>query len=102
MSKDDSMPLGSLTIGEFRALMSEILEASAGAQAEKAPRPGPRRYVYGLKGIERLLGVSHTMAQRYKDGILREAVVQNGRKIVTDADLALELFAGRGKDGGKG
>ena len=53
--------------------------------------PG-KRYVYGLKGIQELFNVSHLTAQRYKDGILKEAVFQSGRKIVVDADKAIELF----------
>lgn len=48
--------------------------------------------MYGLKGIADLFGVSHLTAQRNKDGLIKEAVRQNGRKIVTDADYALELF----------
>ena len=31
-------------------------------------------------------------AQRYKNGIIKDAVTQYGRKIVVDADKALELF----------
>ena len=53
--------------------------------------PG-KRYVYGLKGIQELFNVSHLTAQRYKDGIIKEAVSQSGRKIVVDADKAIELF----------
>ena len=49
-------------------------------------------YVYGIKGIMRLFNVSNVTAQRYKNGIIREAVKQNGRIIVTDVDLALKLF----------
>ena len=49
-------------------------------------------YVYGIKGIMHLFGVSNVTAQRYKNGIIREAVSQNGRIIVVDADRALELF----------
>ena len=48
--------------------------------------------VYGIRGIEKLFGVSHKTAQYYKDNVIREAVMQNGRKIVVDADLALKLF----------
>ena len=51
------------------------------------------RQVYGLKGIEDLFHVSHKTAQKYKDGFLKPAVKQNGRKIITDADYAMELFA---------
>lgn len=52
----------------------------------------PRRYVYGLKGIMQLFNVSNVTAQRYKNGIIKDAVKQCGRKIIVDADKALELF----------
>ncbi len=61
----------------------------------------PGRQVYGLKGIEDLFHVSHKTAQKYKDGILKPAVRQHGRKIITDADWALELFASANKEGGE-
>ena len=51
-----------------------------------------KRYVYGIVGLERALGVSHKTAQKLKDGILAPAVKQRGRKIVTDLDYALQLF----------
>lgn len=55
------------------------------------------QYVYGLKGIRDLLGVSHVTAQRLKDGILRPAVKQYGRKIIVDANMAMELFDNKKK-----
>lgn len=61
------------------------------ATLDATPEPG-KRYVYGLKGIQELFNVSHPTAQRYKDGIIKEAVSQSGRKIVVDADRAMELF----------
>ena len=68
----------------------------------QAPAQAPR-YVYGLKGIMQLFGCSNMTAQRYKKGIIKAAVSQYGRKIVTNADLALELFrqAGESKAGAK-
>jgi hypothetical protein len=74
---------------------------AAGTDAQ-APARGPR-YVYGLKGIMELFGVSNMTAQRYKKGIIKAAVSQYGRKIVTNADLALELVrqAGEGAAGAK-
>lgn len=54
-----------------------------------------KRYVYGLKGIQELFNVSHLTAQRYKDGILKDAVFQSGRKIVVDVEKAMELFNSR-------
>lgn len=67
--------------------------ATAGTQAAQADTP--RRYVYGIKGIMRLFGVSNVTAQRYKRGIIKEAVSQNGRIIITDAEKALRLFNDR-------
>ena len=58
---------------------------------ESVPSSG-KRYVYGLKGIQELFNVSHGTAQKYKDGIIKDAVFQSGRKIVVDADKAMELF----------
>ena len=67
-------------------------------QSRNDPRSDARqgRQVYGLKGIQDLFHVSHKTAQKYKDGILRPAVRQNGRKIITDADYAMELFSKAG------
>ena len=54
-----------------------------------------KRYVYGLAGIARIFG-----ANRIKQsGKINRAITQVGRKIIIDADLALEL-AGR-KTGGR-
>ena len=90
---DDNMPLGALTIGEFRELMTEIL-SSVQPDTTHASREEPhRRYVYGLRGIKELFNVSTRTAQLWKDGILRDAVYQNGRTIVTDVDRAMELFS---------
>ena len=54
------------------------------------------KYVKGLKGIRELFNVSHATAQKYKDGILKEAVSQQGRVIITDVEKALELFNKKG------
>lgn len=61
---------------------------------------GEKRYVYGLAGIARLFGCSLPTANRIKQsGKINRAITQVGRKIIVDADLALEL-AGR-KIGGR-
>lgn len=83
----DDMPVGVMTIGDLRELIAEAVSGG------EPPADGPKNLVYGLRGIQQLLGVSHTQAQRYKDTILKPAVSQNGRKIVVDADMALRLFA---------
>ncbi|MFI3270205.1 MAG: DUF3853 family protein [Rikenellaceae bacterium] len=53
---------------------------------------GVRNYVFGLSGIRQLFGVCHTTAQRYKNTFLAPAVRQNGRKLIIDVEMALELF----------
>ena len=56
--------------------------------------------MYGLAGIARLFGCSLPTANRIKlSGKINRAITQVGRKIIVDADLALEL-AGR-KIGGR-
>ena len=85
-------PLYSLTIEEFFRLLDEHLSRAAARNSKSDDSQASHRHVYGLRGIETLFGVSHKTAQMYKDTFLAPAVKQNGRKIVVDADLALELF----------
>ena len=60
-----------------------------------------KKYVYGIGGIARLFGCSIPTANRIKkSGKIDRAITQIGRKIIVDADMALEL-AGR-KSGGRG
>ena len=60
----------------------------------------PRRLVYGIKGIADTFGCSIPTANRIKrSGIIDDAITQVGRKIVVDADLALELAANAKKQG---
>ena len=83
------------TGGTFNPLLSFdlYLERRAGnGNAILPAKAAPKRYVYGLDGIRELFHCSHKQAQFYKDNVIREAVKQNGRKIVVDADYALELF----------
>ena len=51
-----------------------------------------KKYVYGIAGIARLFGCSMPTANRIKQsGKIDKAITQIGRKIIVDADLALEL-----------
>lgn len=59
-----------------------------------------KKHVYGIVGIAKLFGCSMPTANRIKkSGKIDKAITQIGRKIIVDADLALEL-AGR-KTGGR-
>jgi hypothetical protein len=51
-----------------------------------------KRIFYGIEGIAKVFGCSVPTANRIKkSGVIDEAITQVGRKIVVDADLALEL-----------
>lgn len=90
--------LADLTVDEYRALLREELGHIMTPVVETGCTTKPTgRLVYGLRGIQDLFGCSHKQAQFYKDHVIKEAVSQHGRKIVVDADKALELFNERGK-----
>ncbi len=80
---EDTTPIAALTVADLKKLLKDSL------REQKIPG---KRYVYGLKGIQDLFGVCHLTAQRYKDGFLAPACIQNGRKIIVDADMAIDLF----------
>ncbi|MDO5638083.1 MAG: DUF3853 family protein [Myroides sp.] len=53
-----------------------------------------KRYVYGIRGIANLFGCSISTANKIKkEGKIKEAIIQHGRKIIVDVDLALKLFS---------
>jgi len=84
---NNDTPIAMLTVGQLMELLN------TGKKAETVTLPETsKRLVYGLHGIRNLFNVSHATAQRYKDTIIKDAVSQNGRKIIVDADRALELF----------
>jgi hypothetical protein len=80
-------PIALLTVGQLMELLNEDRKQITVSVPETS-----KRLVYGLHGIKTLFNVSHATAQRYKDTIIKDAVSQNGRKIVVDVDKALELF----------
>lgn len=90
---NDSTRLIDLTVGQFKHLYSSCERDKNNDASVNGERRSSRRLVYGLKGICDLLHCSHKSAQFYKDHIISDAVSQTGRKIVVDADYALELFA---------
>lgn len=52
-----------------------------------------KKYVYGVKGLAKLLGCSQATAQRIKSsGKIDQAIFQDGHTIVIDSDLVLELM----------
>lgn len=71
-----------------------ITSITSGAQSQ-LPINQPKteeHIVYGIAGIAQIFGCSIPTASRIKkSGIINDAVTQVGRKIVVNADKALEL-----------
>lgn len=87
--------------GEELLFLAQHGNMPTSGETAKASSKEEKRYVYGLAGIARLFGCSLPTANRIKQsGKINRAITQVGRKIIVDADLALEL-AGR-KTGGRG
>lgn len=81
-----------LTLGELLDEVEARVRAMQGKQPESGTQEKPKRYVYGLKGLQKLLGCSKTTASRLKQsGKIDEAITQVGAIIIIDADKALEL-----------
>lgn len=85
----ESTPIAMLTVGQLR-------EALGISNEEQPPKiqsnEQPRQYVFGISGIRKLFGISHVTACKYKSTVIRDAVSQRGRVIITDADKAMQLF----------
>ena len=93
MNKDLNTPVWQLTAGE---LIDFLVDNMSPERSAKSDFEHSDKYVYGIAGIAKLLGVSNTMVHGYrKQGWIEPAIRQHGRKIVCDAPLALELFGKR-------
>lgn len=84
---NNETPIALLTVGQLRELLNSDSKQESYPSTEKS-----NQLVYGLSGIRKLFNVSHATAHRYKETIIKDAVSQNGRKIVVNADKAMELF----------
>lgn len=94
-SIDGNTPIAMLTVGQLVDVLSSKLPTTV-IETQKEER----KYVYGIAGIARLFNCSIPTANRIKaSGKIDKAIKQLGRKIVVDAELALELV-GR-KQGGR-
>lgn len=90
-------PVWQMTGEEFLFLQQHYKTDTATSSITQLPE---KKHVYGIAGIARLFGCSLPTAHRIKgSGKIDKAIVQIGRKIIVDANLALEL-AGR-KQGGR-
>ena len=94
-----SKPLWQMTGEEFL-----FLQKAARQGENYVPTPlaenSKKKYEYGIRGIAKVFGCSIPTANRIKkSGVIDSAITQVGRKIIVDADRALELA--QNKKGGK-
>lgn len=83
-------PLWQFTGKDHAYMMKHILMESF--SSEEAEPSSQKRYVQGINGIAELFGCSKSTAQRIKkSGIIDDAITQVKRKILVDANLALQL-----------
>lgn len=84
-----------LTVGQLQDLIYETVNRSI-AKVNTNNTSNERKLVYGIDGIAELFGCSRTKANEIKQsGIIDKAVIQIGRKIAVDAEMALKLAGGR-------
>ena len=82
---------GSNAMVTVQMTVEEYLEMKSRQDAKEVTTK-QKNLVYGLEGLKTLFGCSTTTAWRIKNSEwIRPAISQVGRKIVVDADLALEL-----------
>lgn len=84
---NETTPIWQLTVGQFLKLMD-----SRNSHEQTTKKSPERRYVKGLHGIISLFGCSKPTAMKLKNTIIKDAVSQNGRVILTDAEKAIQLF----------
>lgn len=85
-----------LTVGQLLDVVEDRVRAVLANKPTK--QEGERCYVYGLKGLAKLLGCSKTTASRIKtSGEIDKAITQIGARLIIDADKALELAGNKEK-----
>lgn len=83
-------PLFQMTGEEF-IFLQNILNKDVTVNSLE-PEKG-KKYVYGIRGIAKLFGCSISSANRLKKSKkIDGAIIQDGRKIIVDSELALELM----------
>jgi hypothetical protein len=96
MNLTNETPVAMLTVGQLKEIFDK---KNTGLPLVNEVHE--KKYVYGYMGLAQLFSCSIPTAARIKlSGEIDPAIKQIGRKIVIDADLALEL-AGKKKGGRK-
>ena len=91
------VPLWQITLGDFIQILRDELCSLDSIDEPEATPIVEERWVYGINGIAKLFNCSRATAYKIKkSGRIDQAITQIGRKIVVDAQLALELIGRKG------
>jgi len=96
-------PIWQMTGEEF-LFLQKASDSEEPPRCPKTEMPTDKRYEYGIRGIAKVFGCSIPTANRIKkSGKIDRAITQVGRKIIIDAELALQLAQERAynKRGGR-
>jgi hypothetical protein len=97
--KDENKPLWQLTVSELKLIIAQLIEDKF---ALKECEKKPTTRVYGIQGLANLLHCSRTTANHIKrSGLIDDAITQINRKIVIDAELAIQLINNQSRRKGK-
>lgn len=92
-----SKPVWQMTGEELLFLSRQTANSDSHTTSIKET-PTEKKYVYGIAGICEIFGCSKPTAIRIKkSGRIDKAITQVGRKIVIDAELALQLAGAKTK-----
>lgn len=87
-----SKPLFQATLEDLSTILEDLFIRHGNIPPETLEKPS-KEFVYGLAGLQQLLGCSHSTAYRIKkSGIINPAISQIGHILVIDAELAIDLL----------
>ena len=101
MTKSSTTPIVMLTLQDLRDVIREEMGSSVNVTHESetpsASQHVPaklagKEVVFGLDDICKIFNCKMSRAQKLKNTIIKDAVHQNGRTIITDVQKAYELF----------
>jgi hypothetical protein len=76
-----------LTVGDLIEIMNNNQKT-----VEVIRETPEKKYVYGNAGIMRLFNCSYASAVRYKQSIIKDAIIPRHRNCLVNVDKALELM----------
>ena len=91
----DERPIWMLSVDEFMSILTNVVVDVGDGDEKTNSLQKKEKYIFGLQGICREFNVGHNTAQKLKDGILKDAVLQAapGCKVIVDRDLARKLYS---------